>query len=123
MIEESLKIVKFSFEQNCYDNIDDRYSFVKDGADYKISYTNIYMPYGERKLKTIDYNEFNKGILSIIKDWKRKYYPNPVDAVCDGLCWALKLKLSDGKYVYYDGHHETPENYDDLLRFLEKYFK
>lgn len=120
MIDENLKIVNFEFNQSCWDSIDDRYSLIKNGKNYKISYYSVYKLCNEMISKAINYEEFNKGILSIIKNWKRKYYPKY--DICDGLCWELNLKLSNRKYVYYSGHHETPENYDDLPRFLEKYF-
>lgn len=123
MTDENLKIVNFAFEQSCYDSIDDRYRLIQDGKNYKISYYWIYKLCSEMISGAISYEEFNNEILSIIKNWKRKYYPTPRDSICDGLCWKLNLKLSNGKYVYYSGHHETPENYDDLLIFLEKYFK
>ncbi len=121
MIDENIKIVNFAFNQSCWDSIDDRYSLIKNGKNHKISYYNIYKLRDEVISSPINFEEFNKGILSIIKNWKRKYYPKY--DICDGLCWELNLKLSNGKYVYYSGQEEIPENYDDLLRFLEKYFK
>lgn len=121
MIDENLKIVNFEFRQICYSGIDDRYVLIGNGTDYELFYFGRYTCCHKIMSKIKNFEEFNKGILSIIKNWKRKYYPKY--DICDGLCWELNLKLSNGKYVYYRGHHETPENYDDLLNFLEKYFK
>lgn len=121
MIDENCEIVKLKYMQRCYSGIDDRFYFEKDNARSTIMCASLFSTYKIPMVEINNYKEFNKGILSIIKNWKRKYYPKY--DICDGLCWELNLKLSNGKYIYYSGQEEIPENYDDLLRFLEKYFK
>lgn len=121
MIDENCEIVKLKYMQRCYSGIDDRFYFEKDNARSTIMCASLFSTYKIPMVEINNYKEFNKGILSIIKNWKRKYYPKY--DIFDGLCWELNLKLSNGKYIYYSGQEEIPENYDDLLRFLEKYFK
>ena len=73
-----------------------------------------------------DNAKFSKCIFEIIGNWKHKYYWKDF-TICDGTLWVLRIKLSNGKYLKYEGHQMFPDNYPKLRgylnRFVGKYVK
>lgn len=67
-----------------------------------------------------DINKFSKQVFEIIKTWKRKYYWKGF-TICDGTMWELRIKLSNGKYLRYEGHQMFPENYKNLRGYLNRF--
>ncbi|MBE7709155.1 MAG: hypothetical protein E7Z93_01765 [Cyanobacteria bacterium SIG32] len=70
-------------------------------------------------IKVKDNEKFSRQIFEIIKDWKHKYYWDYT--ICDGTLWYLRIRLSNGKYVRYEGHSKFPENYKRLIGYLNRY--
>ena len=72
-----------------------------------------------------DNSKFSNQIFEIIKTWKHKYYWEYT--ICDGTLWYLRVRLSNGKYLRFEGHEKYPDNYDRLQgylnRFVGKYVK
>lgn len=118
---QAKEIIEFTFEQHCYCDIMDTYNFYKHNDKYFLTYAGM-KPFSSSTIVEIqDFNAFNEKILSIIKPWKRKYYPE--FNICDSLIWKFNVKLSNRKYfIHYNGHHETPDNYYELEEFLDKFF-
>ncbi len=119
MFNNNSKILKFSFSQISYFDINDKYSFEKYCDDWILSYSGMKEFFGVVKID--DYQNFNRQILSIIEPWKRKYFPKY--DICDGLEWQLDIKLSNRKNIlHYCGHHEKPTNFYVLENLLDGYF-
>ena len=59
-------------------------------------------------------------IFEIIENWKHKYYWKDF-TICDGILWLLRIRLSNGKYLKYEGHQMFPDNYTKLRGYLNRY--
>ena len=64
--------------------------------------------------------KFSKCIFEIIENWKHKYYWKDF-TICDGTLWMLRISLSNGKYLKYEGHEMFPDNYPKLRGYLNRY--
>lgn len=119
MFHNNSKILKFSFSQDCFFDINDSYSFENYLGDWILTYSG--MKELPNKVKIVDYENFNSEIFSIIQSWKRKYPPKSV--ICDGLIWQFDVKISDRKNIlHYCGHQEFPPNFYALEKLLDGYF-
>ena len=67
-----------------------------------------------------DNAKFSKCIFEIIENWKHKYYWKDF-TICDGTLWVLRIRLSNGKYLKYEGHEMFPNNYPKLRGYLNRY--
>lgn len=67
-----------------------------------------------------DNAKFSKCIFEIIENWKHKYYWKEF-TICDGTLWVLRIKLSNGKYLKYEGHQMFPDNYPKLRGYLNRF--
>ena len=67
-----------------------------------------------------DNAKFSKCIFEIIENWKHKYYWKDF-TICDGTLWMLRIRLSNGKYLKYEGHQMFPDNYTKLRGYLNRY--
>ena len=67
-----------------------------------------------------DNAKFSKCIFEIIENWKHKYYWKDF-TICDGILWMLRIRLSNGKYLKYEGHQMFPDNYTKLRGYLNRY--
>lgn len=67
-----------------------------------------------------DNAKFSKCIFEIIGNWKHKYYWKEF-TICDGTLWMLRIKLSNGKYLKYEGHQMFPDNYPKLRGYLNRF--
>ena len=67
-----------------------------------------------------DNAKFSKCIFEIIENWKHKYYWKEF-TICDGTLWVLRIKLSNGKYLKYEGHEMFPANYPKLRGYLNRF--
>ena len=66
-----------------------------------------------------DNSKFSKQIFEIIKTWKHKYYWEYT--ICDGTLWYLRIRLSNGKYIRFEGHEKYPDNYERLQGYLNRF--
>ena len=67
-----------------------------------------------------DNAKFSECIFEIIENWKHKYYWKEF-TICDGTLWVLRIKLSNGKYLKYEGHEMFPDNYPKLRGYLNRF--
>ena len=66
-----------------------------------------------------DNKKFSNQVFEIIKNWKHKYYWEYT--ICDGTLWYLRVRLSNGKYLRFEGHEKYPDNYDRLQGYLNRF--
>ena len=52
--------------------------------------------------------------------WEKNY--SPVNEICDGLVWELRLRNKDGKAKVVNGHEEYPHNFNKLIKALNNLF-
>ena len=74
------------------------------------------------KESKIDSNIYIK-INDIIKDWKDQYRyedSHPGYVILDGFCWNLDVTYDDGSKKHIEGHEEYPDNYDELIKYLNE---
>jgi len=113
--------MNFTFQQNIYSKLSDKYSFEIMGNKYLLIYSGIKPYYNSPVIGIGDYEFFNRKIVSIIKNWKRKY-PSTSEYK-NAQMWTLDIRfLNRKKSIHYEGHIGLPRNCYDLQRFLENYF-
>ncbi len=119
---ESIEFVRggYSYPTQVY-----KYNHYK--TKYKLYYSE-HEAYGFPQIlpdKTIEfenYKSFETRILSIIKDWRYVDYKTNF-GVMDGEWWEFKIKFSDGKVCTTRGYNNFPENYEQLVNYLNKKMK
>ena len=52
--------------------------------------------------------------------WEKNY--SPVNEICDGLVWELRLRNKDGKAKVVNGYEEYPHNFNKLIKALNNLF-
>ena len=70
----------------------------------------------ERKIK----NFWKKMDEIDVWGWEKNY--SPVNEICDGLVWELRLRNKDGKAKVVNGHEEYPHNFNKLIKALNNLF-
>ena len=70
----------------------------------------------ERKIK----NFWKKMDELDVWGWEKNY--SPVNEICDGLVWELRLRNKDGKAKVVNGHEEYPHNFNKLIKALNNLF-
>ena len=73
------------------------------------------------KLKSAKYdiqNDFYENVETITKDWLGKYEHNNM-IMLDGESWKLDITYEDGNKKLVSGINAYPENYDELINYLE----
>ena len=83
-------------------------------------YYNLYAGGISPLINVRDNAKFSKCIFEIIENWKHKYYWKDF-TICDGILWMLRIRLSNGKYLKYEGHEMFPDNYTKLRGYLNRY--
>jgi len=72
------------------------------------------------ELQPKDIEIFWKAMDQIkVYQWDKNYNSH----TCDGYCYEIKLRNSEGKSKYCTGHLNYPENFDDFLAALNKLFR
>lgn len=116
---KEISIISLKFEEECYEYLRTSYVFASKNNKNTIYYSNKLVSNQTSPVITIEnLDKFSATIFEIIKNWKHKYQPK--EDIYDGVCWSLKLKLSNGKYVYYGGYQTYPDNYEQLKRYLNR---
>ena len=101
------------------------YGYPEDVYDYSFKNNKGQMTYtfgcnGISPIVNIKDNEkLSKQIFEIIKTWKHKYYWEYT--ICDGTLWYLRIRLSNGKYIRFEGHEKYPDNYKQLKGYLNRF--
>ena len=75
MLEKNSKIINFTFQKNICSKLSDKYSFEIMGNKYLLMCSGMKPYYNRPVIEIGDYEFFNRKIVSIIKNWKRKYPP------------------------------------------------
>jgi len=119
--KDNFNIKTLYFEEICYGNPGNKYTYTNVSNNGKMEHTNFYESENLSETNNINTNEFNEKIYKHIKNWKRKYKPE--FDICDGLIWELKIELKDGTKYKYSGHYETPETFEDFENYLLKLTK
>ena len=70
----------------------------------------------ERKIK----NFWKKMDEIDVWGWEKNY--SPVNEICDGLVWELRLRNKDGKAKVVNGYEEYPHNFNKLIKALNNLF-
>jgi len=70
----------------------------------------------ERKIK----NFWKKMDEIDVWSWEKNY--SPVDEICDGHVWELRLRNKDGKAKVVNGYEEYPHNFNKLIKALNNLF-
>ena len=70
----------------------------------------------ERKIK----NFWKKMDELDVWGWEKNY--SPINEICDGLVWELRLRNKDGKAKVVNGHEEYPHNFNKLIKALNNLF-
>lgn len=101
------------------------YGYPEDVYDYNFKNNKGQMTYtfgcnGISPIVNVKDNEkFSKQIFEIINNWKHKYYWDYT--ICDGTLWYLRIRLSNGKYIRFEGHEKYPDNYKQLKGYLNRF--
>lgn len=118
-IDNNIFIKSLYLTEHCY-------AFFEETYEYKFNNNKGQIDYYLRNcgisplINVKDNTKFSNQIFEIVKDWKHKYYWNDF-IICDGTMWELKIKLSNGKYLKYEGHQMFPTNYKRLKGYLNRY--
>lgn len=121
MLEKNSKIINFTFQKNICSKLSDKYSFEIMGNKYLLMYSGMKPYYNRPVIEIGDYEFFNRKIVSIIKNWKRKYPPTL--GYENEEIWTLDIRfLNRKKAIHYEGHIGLTRNCYDLEKFLENYF-
>jgi len=117
-MENELYIKTLSFGEYGYGYPEETYSYKFKDEQGHISYS-LYGNGTSPKIKIKNTDKFAGNILEILKSWKHKYYWKYT--ICDGTMWYLNIKLSNGKYIRYEGHEKYPDNYKKLKGYLNRF--
>ena len=85
------------------------------GTDHGMGYMRE-IQLTERKIK----NFWKKMDEIDVWGWEKNY--SPVNEICDGLVWELRLRNKDGKAKVVNGHEEYPHNFNKLIKALNNLF-
>lgn len=114
-IDNNVFIESLYFSEYGYGYPEEVYEY-KKGKICFTSYTGGISPL----INIRDNAKFSKCIFEIIENWKHKYYWKEF-TICDGTLWVLRIKLSNGKYLKYEGHQMFPDNYPKLRGYLNRF--
>ena len=85
------------------------------GTDHGMGYMREFQ-LTDRKIK----NFWKKMDEIDVWGWEKNY--SPVNEICDGLVWELRLRNKDGKAKVVNGHEEYPHNFNKLIKALNNLF-
>lgn len=111
-------IESLMFSEYGYGWPEENYQYKFKNGEGQIFYT--FCPNEQSPLINVKDNiKFSNRIFEIIKGWKRKYFWKCT--ICDGTLWELRIKLSNGKYLKFEGHEKYPENYSAIRGYLNHF--